>query len=195
MLIKLSNIQPKWDSNIDLILQNEIQIKSTLSHIQPKWDSNIDLILQNQIQIESTLSHIQPKWDSNIEIVHRDHMFDVTKYNMLVIKITLSLESFMTILQWFSEGAPRLRIQTIAPYPRPQDNIICARMAWAKTSVFKFSRMVSITWESKGIPKTYVACSRAGPRITCFWLSKVGSPGSGARYERRDNASTFTCAS
>ena len=62
----------------------------------------------------------------------------------------------------------------------------CARMAWAKASVFKSSCMVSITWESMGMLKTCVAWSRAGPKITCFWLSKVGSPGRGARYERRD---------
>ena len=57
------------------------------------------------------------------EKVNRDHMFDVTKYNMLVIKITLCPESFVSILSWFSEGAARLRIQTIAPYPTPQDAI------------------------------------------------------------------------
>ena len=46
-------------------------------------------------------------------------------------------------------------------------------------------------WESMGMLKTFVACSRVGPKITCISLSKVGSPGRGARYERRDNASAF----
>ena len=81
-----------------------------LSHIQPKWDSTIYQILQKS-------------WQSAWDLVNRDHMFDVTKYNMLVIKITLCPESFVSILPWFFEGATRLRIQTIAPYPTPQDAI------------------------------------------------------------------------
>ena len=53
---------PKWDSNIDLILQNDFQIESTLSHIQPKWDSNIDLILQKSFHSACLMLQSTKKW-------------------------------------------------------------------------------------------------------------------------------------
>ena len=61
-------------------------------------------------------------WQPALDSTSRSYIW-CYKVQLQIIKITLSPESFVPILPRFPEGAPRLRIQTIAPYPTPQDAI------------------------------------------------------------------------
>ena len=106
-----------------MIYQNEIHIQPkwfTLSHLQPKWFTSSHIqpkywFIYNQNEI-----HIQPKWFtlSHIQPLQNDFGF-FTWHSHIVI----CPKSVVPILPWFSEGAPRLRIQTIAPYPTIEDAI------------------------------------------------------------------------